>query len=40
MAVWLSVLAGWLWLALAYARLDTVVPHPVLAQRKDPEGVQ
>jgi len=31
--LWLAVLAGWLWLALACAKLYTVVPHPVVAQR-------
>lgn len=35
--LWLSVLAGWLWLALACAHLYTVVPHPVIAERKHPE---
>lgn len=31
--LWISVLAGWAWLALASAHLYTVVPHPVIAQR-------
>jgi len=31
--LWLSDLAGWLWLALASAHLYTATPHPVLAQR-------
>ncbi|UYM06628.1 DUF998 domain-containing protein [Solicola gregarius] len=35
--LWLSVLAGWLWLALACAHLYTVVPHPVIAQRATPQ---
>ncbi len=36
--LWLSVLAGWLWLALACAHLYTVVPHPVIAQRAEQES--
>lgn len=35
--LWLSVIAGWLWLALASAHLYTVVPHPVIAQRVENE---
>ena len=31
--LWLAVLAGWAWLALASARLYGVVPHPVIGQR-------
>lgn len=34
--LWLAVLAGWLWLALASAHLYTVVPHPVIARRSNP----
>lgn len=33
--LWLAVLAGWAWLALASAHLYTVVPHPVIAERRD-----
>lgn len=33
--LWLAVLAGWLWLALASARLYAVVPHPVIAARPE-----
>ncbi|BDZ37850.1 hypothetical protein [Microbacterium suwonense] len=36
--LWLSVLAGLLWLALACAHLYTVVPHPLIAQRSPPES--
>ncbi len=36
--LWLAVLAGWLWLALASARLYAAVPHPVIAQRTDTEA--
>jgi hypothetical protein len=34
-SLWLSVLAGWLWLALAAAHLYSVVPHPVISQRQE-----
>lgn len=34
--LWLCVVVGWLWLALASAHLYTVVPHPVLAERDAP----
>jgi len=37
--LWLSVLAGWLWLALACAHLYTVVPHPVIAARNKPQEI-
>lgn len=33
--LWLAVLAGWLWLALACAHLYAVVPHPVIAERPE-----
>lgn len=36
--LWLSVLAGWLFLALACVHLYSVVPHPVIAQRTSPSG--
>ena len=32
-SMWLTVLAGWLWLGTAAAHLYTVVPHPVLSMR-------
>lgn len=32
--LWLAVVAGWAWLALASAHLYSVVPHPVVAQRE------
>jgi hypothetical protein len=32
-AMWLAVVAGWLWLATAAAHLYTEVPHPVIALR-------
>lgn len=32
--LWLAVLAGWLWIALASAHLYAVVPHPVIADRE------
>ncbi len=31
--IWLAVLAGFAWLALASAHLYTVVPHPAISQR-------
>ena len=34
--LWIAVVAGWLWLALASAHLYTVVPHPVAAHRPTP----
>ncbi|WP_147917911.1 DUF998 domain-containing protein [Ruania zhangjianzhongii] len=37
--LWLAVLAGWAWLALASAHLYTVVPHPVIAERTRPDPV-
>lgn len=37
--LWIAVLAGWLWLALASAHLYTVVPHPVIAERSDPQEI-
>lgn len=38
--LWLAVVAGWLWLALASAHLYTVAPHPVVSQRgNSPEAV-
>lgn len=35
-ALWIAVLAGWLWLALASAHLYTVAPHPVISERQQP----
>lgn len=35
--LWVAVLAGWFWLALACARLYTLVPHPVVSQRAQQE---
>jgi hypothetical protein len=31
--IWVAVVAGWTWLALASAHVYTVVPHPVIARR-------
>ncbi len=31
--LWLAVLAGWAWLAIASAHVYAVVPHPVISQR-------
>lgn len=39
-ALWVSVLTGWLWLALASAHLYTVAPHPVISERREPPAVQ
>lgn len=36
--LWVCVLAGWLWLALASARLYALVPHPVIAERDESQG--
>lgn len=36
--LWLAVLAGWLWLALACVRLYAVVPHPIIAQRPESQS--
>lgn len=35
-ALWVAVLAGWLWLALASAHLYSVTPHPVISERREP----
>ncbi|MBB4684815.1 DUF998 domain-containing protein [Amycolatopsis jiangsuensis] len=35
--LWLAVLGGWLWLALASAHLYRVVPHPVVSERTRPQ---
>jgi len=36
--LWIAVLAGWLWLALAAARIYAIVPHPVIAMRGADRG--